>query len=296
MSVFFVLFDVICCLFVQVMFCMYCIEVLLYGMLVELVEWINVQVFVQDLVLVVQLQCNDECVCLDEECYGVICVGIVQELVMLCCLFVVMGMYLVGYYDLLVVGVLVYFIVFCLLIGVVLVQNLFCVFILLLCLELIEDEVLCVELVKILVCCCIFIDGVLVLIDQVEWDGGLLQVDVECFVDEVLEIFCWYGDVMVDLLIYCVLYNVYWLVVDVVSFRGLYINYLILCMLDIDVVQVVMIEYGMVVKVVIEGLLCCVCLILLCQISFKVLEEVVYFLDVDGGDVGIYIVCFGEIE
>lgn len=286
----FVLFDDICSLFVQVMFSMYCIEVLLYGMLVDLVVEINDVVFIVDLVLVGQMDCIDECVCLVQECYGVICVGIVEELVMLGCLFVLMGMYLVGYYDLFVVGVLVYFIVFCLCMVKVFVYNLFCVFILLLWLEFIEDVVLCEQFVQILVCCCIFIDEVLVLIVQVECDGGLDQVDSWCFVIVVLEIFCWYGDVIVLLVIYYVLYDVYWLIVDVVSFCGLYINYFILCMLDIDVVQVGMFVCGLVVKVVIEGLLLRCCLILLCQISFKVLEELVYFLLGDSVDVGIYIV------
>lgn len=89
---------------------------------------------------------------MDVECYGVICVGMFVELVMLCWLFVVMGMELVGYYDLLVVGVLVYLMVFCLVGDVVLLVNLFCVFMLLLWFELIVDVVLCEKVVVILVC------------------------------------------------------------------------------------------------------------------------------------------------
>lgn len=105
--------------------------------------------------------------------------------------------------------------------------------------------------------------------------------------------FCWYQLVMVDEEIYCVLYNEYWLIVDVVCFFGCYINYLTLRTLDIDWVQLMMFECGIEFKIFIEGLLCREVLILLRQISFKVLEEMVLFV---GQKQGMYIVCFGEIE
>lgn len=178
--------------FLQVMLVMYQQEVLQYGMLLELVVDVNLVVLENNLQLYEQFVNVDELVCLNVECYGVICVGIVEELVMFCCMFVIMGMYFVSYYDFLQVGVLVYFMVFCFIDDVVLVCNLFWIFILLLCLELIENCVLCEWVEVIFVWCKIFIFCCLVLIVQYEVEGEFIFVDVCEFVQEVLEMFCWY--------------------------------------------------------------------------------------------------------
>lgn len=279
--------------FSKAMSAMYQAEVPQYGTLLELVERVNQETLSQQPELHRRLEAQGELARLSVERHGAIRVGTAAELSMLRCLFAVMGMYPVGYYDLSEAGVPVHSTAFRPIDDDALAMNPFRVFTSLLRLELIESEALRQRSEEILSQRDIFTPGARNLIERHETQGGLTSEEADQFVKEALETFRWHQDATVDLETYQALHNEHRLIADVVCFRGPHINHLTPRTLDIDEVQRRMPEMGMNPKAVIEGPPRRECPILLRQTSFKALEESIRFA---GDAQGTHTARFGEIE
>ena len=153
--------------FSQAMSAMYRQEVPQYGTLLELVAELNSGQpgFAQD-----------SAERLDLERHGAIRVGTAEELATLRCLFAVMGMQPVGYYDLSVAGVPVHSTAFRPVAPEALQANPFRVFTSLLRLELMEDAELRQLAEEVLAARRIFTPGALELIERAETQGGLTRL------------------------------------------------------------------------------------------------------------------------
>lgn len=197
-------------------------------------------------------------------------------------IFAVMGMYPVGYYDLSTAAVPVHSTAFRPVGEEALKRNPFRVFTSLFRLDLIADEALRQEAQVVLADRQIFTPGAVALTEKAEREGGLGEEDAARFVSEVLETFRWHDKANVELSMYHRLHDAHRLIADVVSFKGPHINHLTPRTLDIDKVQVLMPEYGIAPKAVVEGPPTRKCPILLRQTSFKALEEPVSFRDGKG--------------
>jgi uncharacterized glyoxalase superfamily metalloenzyme YdcJ len=208
-----------------------------------------------------------------------------------------MGMYPVCYYDLSTAGVPVHSTAFRPIGDAELKRNPFRVFTSLLRLDLIADEDLREASAQILSKRRIFTEDAIALTEKAERGGGLTMADASRFVDEVLETFRWHDEANVDAAMYERLHDAHRLIADVVSFKGPHINHLTPRTLDIDQVQVLMPDYGIAPKAIVEGPPTRACPILLRQTSFKALEEPVSFRNADGvWESGSHTARFGEIE
>jgi len=283
--------------FSQAMSDMYRQEVPQYGDLLELVADINRKTLEADPALAARLGAQDETSRLDVERHGAIRVGTADELSTLRCVFALMGMFPVSYYDLSEAGVPVHSTAFRPIDEDSLRRNPFRIFTSLLRLELIEDDTLRRQAASILAERDIFTPGARELVAIGERQGGLDRDQAARFVGEILETFRWHRDATVDHDTYQALHDAHRLVADVVCFRGPHINHLTPRTLDIDAAQAAMPDYGITPKAVIEGPPQRQWPILLRQTSFKALEEPVRFADDDAGrNGGTHTARFGEIE
>lgn len=272
---------------------MYQKEVPLYGDLIDLVQEVNQHTLNAQPVLAKQLESTHELSRLSEERHGAIRLGTPQELQTLARVFSVMGMYPVGYYDLVPAGVPVHATAFRAIDAQALSISPFRVFTSLLRLELIEDSSLRETATRILQERQIFTDRALLLTEKAENQGGLSTEDAMAFVNEVLETFRWHSNAPVTLEVYQALHDQHRLIADVVAFKGPHINHLTPRTLNIDLVQAGMHTRGIPPKAVIEGPPPRGCPILLRQTSFKALDETVFFY---GETQGSHSARFGEIE
>lgn len=272
---------------------MYQEEVPLYGDLIDLVHEVNQRTLNEQPTLAQQLHATNELSRLSEERHGAIRLGTLQELHTLARVFAVMGMYPVGYYDLVPAGVPVHATAFRAIDAQALSVSPFRVFTSLLRLELIEDDSLRETSKRILQARQIFTDAALSLTEKAEQQGGLCAEDAMTFVNEVLETFRWHSHAPVSLEVYQALHDQHRLIADVVAFKGPHINHLTPRTLNIDLVQAGMQIRGIPPKAVIEGPPSRVCPILLRQTSFKALDETVFF---SGEAEGSHSARFGEIE
>ncbi|MDO7383811.1 VOC family protein [Acinetobacter baumannii] len=278
--------------FSKMMSDMYQQEVPLYGDLVELVNDVNHVTLHRDTELKEQLEKTGELPRLSQERHGAIRLGTADELRNMRRVFAVMGMYPVGYYDLVPAGVPVHSTAFRAIDADSLNYSPFRVFTSLLRLELIENAELRELAEKVLFNRQIFTDKALALTEKHEQQGGLDPVDAMQFVNEVLETFRWHTDAPISKDLYQALHDQHRLIADVVAFKGPHINHLTPRTLDIDLVQHSMASRGITPKAVVEGPPRRRCPILLRQTSFKALQEQVIFTDQQGS----HTARFGEIE
>lgn len=272
---------------------MYQKEVPLYGDLIDLVREVNQRTLNDQPALEQQLQATQELSRLSEERHGAIRLGTPQELRTLTRVFAIMGMYPVGYYDLVPAGVPVHATAFRAIDAQALSLSPFRVFTSLLRLELIDNATLRETASRILEARQIFTHQALALTEKAEQQGGLNAEDAMTFVNEVLETFRWHSHAPVSLDVYQALHDQHRLIADVVAFKGPHINHLTPRTLNIDLVQAGMQARGIPPKAVIEGPPPRVCPILLRQTSFKALDETVFF---NGETKGSHSARFGEIE
>lgn len=275
---------------------MYQNEVPLYGDLIELVAEVNRATLKKRPLLEKQLQLTDELHRLSQERHGAIRVGTAEELNNLRRIFAVMGMYPVGYYDLVPAGVPVHATAFRAIDRHALKQCPFRIFTSLLRLELIDDPQLRSMAEMTLLKRQIFTPSALALTRKFEQQGGLDERDAQQFIQEVIETFRWHTHSPVSKSLYDALNQQHRLIADVVAFKGPHINHLTPRTLDIDTVQQSMQSRGITPKAVIEGPPQRECPILLRQTSFKALEENVSFVGVEQIEAGQHSARFGEIE
>ncbi|WP_434668790.1 VOC family protein [Klebsiella sp. B345] len=279
--------------FSQAMSAMYQQEVPQYGTLLELVADVNLAVLEQHPKLHEQLANADELARLNVERHGAIRVGTAEELATLRRMFAIMGMFPVSYYDLSQAGVPVHSTAFRPIDDAALARNPFRIFTSLLRLELIASAELRQRAAEILARRDIFTPRCRELIARHERQGSFTATEAREFVREALETFRWHSHATVDAESYHALNNEHRLIADVVCFPGCHINHLTPRTLDIDRVQSLMPECGIVPKALIEGPPRREVPILLRQTSFKALEEPVMF---NGEQQGTHTARFGEIE
>lgn len=271
---------------------MYRSEVPLYGTLLEIVSEVNGR----SLDEAATIKANDGMGRLEIERHGAIRIGKPDELAMLRRVFQVMGMYPVGYYDLSEAGIPVHSTAFRPVSPESLDRNPFRMFTSLLRLELITDPALREKVESLLAQRRIFSDALVRLVDGYEREGGLDDDQAIVFVEEVVEMFRWHGDVSVATETYHALNAAHRLIADVVCFRGPHINHLTPRTVDIDAVQQAMIDRGIDAKEVIEGPPRRNVPILLRQTSFKAMNEPLRFVSAKQIDSGIHSARFGEVE
>ncbi|MDU4422190.1 2-oxoadipate dioxygenase/decarboxylase HglS [Raoultella planticola] len=279
--------------FSQAMSAMYQQEVPQYGTLLELVADVNLAVLEHNPKLHEQLANADELSRLNVERHGAIRVGTAEELATLRRMFTIMGMFPVSYYDLSQAGVPVHSTAFRPIDDAALARNPFRIFTSLLRLELIANVELRQRAAAILARRDIFTPRCRELIAVHEEQGHFSPAQAREFVHQALETFRWHSHATVDADTYYALHNEHRLIADVVCFPGCHINHLTPRTLDIDRVQALMPECGMVPKALIEGPPRREVPILLRQTSFKALEEPVVFA---GEHQGTHSARFGEIE
>lgn len=267
-------------------------EVPLYGTLLEIVSEVNGR----SLDETATLKAKDGAGRIEIERHGAIRIGKPEELAMLRRVFLVMGMYPVGYYDLSEAGIPVHSTAFRPVSPGSLDRNPFRMFTSLLRLELIADSALREKAESLLAQRRIFSDVLVKLVNQYERDGGLDHDQANVFVEEVVEMFRWHSDVSVATETYHALNAAHRLIADVVCFRGPHINHLTPRTVDIDAVQQAMIDHGIDAKAVIEGPPRRNVPILLRQTSFKAMNEPLRFVSADRIDSGIHSARFGEVE
>ena len=284
---------------------MYQQEVPLYGTLIDLVTEVNTKVLTSQPDIKAQLEHTGEIDRLSMERHGAIRLGTADELSMMRRLFAVMGMYPVGYYDLVPAGVPVHSTAFRAIESDSLNKSPFRIFTSLLRLDLIGNEALKQEATEALANRHIFTDKAINLIERFEIEGGLTATEGTQFVLEALETFRWHDKTAVSKELYQRLLKQHGLIADVVGFKGPHINHLTPRTLDIDAVQQSMQARGIPPKAIIEGPPRRACPILLRQTSFKALEESVSFkiptgstknISKDRYEQGQHTARFGEIE
>lgn len=261
----------------------------MYGTLLDLVRDVNSETSSGN---------SDESSRIGVERHGAIRLGTAKELYTMRRLFKVMGMEPVGYYDLSIAQVPVHATAFRPVREAALQKNPFRVFTSLLRMELIGDAVLREEASAILKKRDIFTGELKALLDANEKRGGLDETQSSVFVQQALETFKWHHHATVSKQTYERLQGAHRLIADVVSFKGPHINHLTPRTLDIERVQRLMPERGIVAKETIEGPPTRKVPILLRQTSFKALEERIHFVGgADKGDAsGTHTARFGEIE
>lgn len=276
---------------------MYRTEVPQYAELLEIVAEVNREVLQRDSALESRFEATGELERLSVERHGAIRLGTAAELKKIACLFAVMGMQAVGYYDLSIAGVPVHSTAFRPIDDAALKRNPFRVFTSLLRLELIDDRELRAEAERTLARRTIVTERAIELARIFEGEGGLSEQQAEEFVSEALETFRWHKEAMVDARTYAHLFEAHPLIADVVSFKGPHINHLTPRTLDIDLAQQRMRQRGLTPKATIEGPPQRKCPVLLRQTSFLAIEEPIVFPDGEGGALaGTHKARFGEIE
>lgn len=278
--------------FSKMMSDMYQKEVPLYGDLIELVNDVNHTTLSKNTELKDQLQQTGELTRLSQERHGAIRLGTAEELYNMRRIFAVMGMYPVGYYDLVSAGVPVHSTAFRAIDADALNYSPFRVFTSLLRLELIENQELRQLAEDVLASRQIFTENALALTEKYEQQGGLNTTEAAQFVSEVLETFRWHTQAPISKALYQALHDEHRLIADIVAFKGPHINHLTPRTLDIDLVQSGMSDRGITPKAIVEGPPRRQCPILLRQTSFKALQEQVKFTDQQGS----HTARFGEIE
>lgn len=281
--------------FSQAMSKMYQAEVPLYKELMDLVADINAETLDKDDKLKQHLSNTGELARIDLERHGAIRLGLPSELATMRRLFAVMGMYPVGYYDLVPAGVPVHATAFRAIDSHELQQSPFRVFCSLFRPELIDDENLRQDAIDTLNKRQIFTDKALSLIEKFETQGGLNENDAKTFVNEAIKTFQWHKTSPISKDFYDKLLSQHRLIADVVGFYGPHINHLTPRTLDIDKAQDEMTRRGMSAKEVIEGPPRRQCPILLRQTSFKALNEDIVFVG-EQEKSGSHTARFGEIE
>lgn len=281
--------------FSQAMSKMYQAEVPLYKELMDLVADINAETLDKDDKLKQHLSNTGELARIDLERHGAIRLGLPSELATMRRLFAVMGMYPVGYYDLVPAGVPVHATAFRAIDSHELQQSPFRVFCSLLRPELIDDENLRQDAIDTLNKRQIFTDKALSLIEKFETQGGLNENDAKTFVNEAIKTFQWHKTSPISKDFYDKLLSQHRLIADVVGFYSPHINHLTPRTLDIDKAQDEMTRRGMSAKEVIEGPPRRQCPILLRQTSFKALNEDIVFVG-EQEKSGSHTARFGEIE
>ncbi|MDO5651310.1 MAG: VOC family protein [Moraxella sp.] len=275
---------------------MYQQEVPLYKDLMDLVADVNAQVLANDGELKAQLTHTGEIERIDLERHGAIRLGLPSELATIRRMFAVMGMYPVGYYDLVPAGVPVHATAFRAKDSAELQKSPFRVFCSLLRLELIDDD-LRQSALSTLQKRQIFSDRVLALIAKFEQDGGLDESCAKEFVIEATKTFQWHKTSPISKDFYDKLSHQHRLIADIVGFYGPHINHLTPRTLDIDKAQDAMQQRGISAKKIIEGPPRRTCPILLRQTSFKALQEAIDFMGDTGTlQTGSHTARFGEIE
>lgn len=232
---------------------------------------------------------------LTEERHGAIRLGTAAELRFMRRLFAVMGMHPVSYYDLSVAGLPVHSTAFRPVDAASLAKNPFRVFTSLLRVDLIAEP-LRHEIAAVLNARDAFTPEARRLVAKAEAEGGLRERDAAAFIREALETFRWHDEALVSHDLYKRLIAAHPLIADIVSFKGPHINHLTPRTLDIDAVQRLMPEHGIVPKETIEGPPPRHVPILLRQTSFKALNEAISFPSESGRVAGTHTARFGEIE
>lgn len=161
-------------------------------------------------------------------------------------LFRQLGMFPVGYYDLSTSGVPVHATAFRPVTTEALDIHPFRVFTSLLRPELIVDEQLRAEVEEILEARDIFHPTVKALVAKAEEQGGILPEDAKELVEKALETFKWHERALVTHDVYDRMKRMHPLLADIAGFRGPHINHLTPRVLDIDLVQRMMGERGLV--------------------------------------------------
>lgn len=279
--------------FSRAMSTLYQQEVPQYSTLLELVADVNMRVLEKSPDLHQKLANTGELTRLNVECHGAIRVGNAQELSTLRRIFQVMGMYPVGYYDLSQAGVPIHATAFRPVDETSLARNPFRLFTSLLRPELIADAALRHVAQGILATRDIFTPRCRELLALHEQHGTFSESQAQAFVDEVLKTFRWHRHATVDVATYQALCKAHPLVADVLCFRGCHINHLTPRTLDIDYIQAMMPEYGIVPRAIIEGPPRRKYPLLLRQTRFQAREEPVLFTDDCSGT---HTARFGEVE
>ncbi|WP_261640840.1 VOC family protein [Erwinia mallotivora] len=279
--------------FASAMSAMYQQEVPQYAVLLKLVAEVNQQVLDQQPALRRQLAESGELARLSVERHGAIRVGTAAELSMLRQMFAVMGMYPVGYYDLSQAGVPVHSTAFRPISDLSLNHNPFRLFTSLLRLDLIDALPLRQRATEILAQRDIFTPRCREMVALHHQQGGFTAHQAAEFITESLETFRWHQQTTVDSATWQALQQQHRLIADVVCFPGCHINHLTPRTLDIDRVQALMPQRGIVPKAIIEGPPHRRVPLLLRQTSFRALDEPVRFTD---RQQGTHTARFGEIE
>ncbi|EXU76943.1 2-oxoadipate dioxygenase/decarboxylase HglS [Erwinia mallotivora] len=279
--------------FASAMSAMYQQEVPQYAVLLKLVAEVNQQVLDQQPALRRQLAESGELARLSVERHGAIRVGTAAELSMLRQMFAVMGMYPVGYYDLSQAGVPVHSTAFRPISDLSLNHNPFRLFTSLLRLDLIDALPLRQRATEILAQRDIFTPRCREMVALHQQQGGFTAHQAAEFITESLETFRWHEQTTVDSATWQALQQQHRLIADVVCFPGCHINHLTPRTLDIDRVQALMPQRGIVPKAIIEGPPHRKIPLLLRQTSFRALDEPVRFTD---RQQGMHTARFGEIE
>jgi uncharacterized glyoxalase superfamily metalloenzyme YdcJ len=276
---------------------MYRAEVPQYAELLAIVSEVNRETLLRDSALHDQFEASEELERLAVERHGAIRLGTAAELKQIACLFAVMGMRPVGYYDLSIAGVPVHSTAFRPIDDAALKRNPFRMFTSLLRLELIDDENLRNEAERLLASRKIVTERANELAQVFASEGGLRERQADEFVGQALETFRWHKEALVDGRTYARLSEAHPIIADVVSFKGPHINHLTPRTLDIDLAQQRMRQRGLTPKATIEGPPRRNCPILLRQTSFLAIDEPIVFPDGLGAVLaGRHKARFGEIE
>jgi uncharacterized glyoxalase superfamily metalloenzyme YdcJ len=225
--------------------------------------------------------------------HGAIRLGTAEELANIRHAFAVMGMLPVGYYDLAAAGLPVHSTAFRAVDPETLVSSPFRMFVSLLRLDLIAEATVRVEAAQILARRQIFSDRLLNLIDRFETEDGLDAAEASAFITEMLDLFRWDGEALVNSATCDHLLAAHPLLADIAAFRGPHLNHLTPRTTDIDAVQAEMRRRGMRAKAQIEGPPRRNVPILLRQTSYAAQGEPVVFAD---GKPGTHNARFGEVE
>lgn len=279
--------------FAQAMSVMYQQDVAQYSALRELVSDVNFRVLEKDARLHQDLVNADQLGRLKIECSGAIRVGRPDELAILCAIFAVMGMAPVGYYDLTPAGLPIHATAFRTTSDAALNRNPLRVFTSLLRLDLIAAPRLRKKAAAILARRAIFTPGCRQALALHARQGGLTESQATEFIAQVLHTLRWNPHTCVDKATYQALAAGHELLADVVSFAGCHLNHLTPGTLDIDRVQALMPEYGLLPEKTIVGPPRRQYPILLRQTRFQSPAESVEFSD---GATGMHRARLGEVE
>lgn len=282
---------------------MYAKEVPLYGKLLSLVNYCNNSELEKDEKLVQKLKATDNLDRITLERHGAICVGRPEELSQVRHVLRTMDMLPTGYYDLSTANLPVHATCFRPHKASELGKNPFRMFVSLLRLDLIDSDALRRRVMSTLSKRQIFSSRMFELLEIYDEYGGFTQGEAEELVSEATSSFRWHTYAAVSSAEYQQLLRESSILADIVAFKLPHINHLTPRALDIDAVQVGMKDWGIPLKVCIEGPPKRTCPILLRQTSFKAIEEKIAFpangdelSDVASFVMGHHKARFGEIE